>query len=82
MRNMDKTHDRSAANTPTRNPLGYALMAVGILLLGLGMPLLFAASEVSRLIGGSLGEGPVLVVLGLLVVVSGASLLAFGLRRR
>jgi uncharacterized membrane protein HdeD (DUF308 family) len=78
---MDKTTVAPAAGQ-AKNPLSYVLIALGILLLAMGVPVLFATSQVSRLIGDSLGQGPVMAVLGLVIVVSGATMLAIGLRRR
>ncbi len=79
---MEKTHTGSPMSGQARNPLAYALIAIGILLLGLGVPVLFATSQVSRFIGDTLGQGPILAIIGLFIIVSGASLLAVGLRQR
>lgn len=81
---MEETHSETSASmgAQAKNPLAYALIALGILLIGMGVPALFAASQVSRLIGDSLGQGPVLALIGLFIVVSGASMLAIGLRKR
>ena len=79
---MEKTQAGAALSGQAKNPLSYALIALGILLLGMGVPVLFATSQVSRLIGGTLGEGPILAILGLLIVISGATMLAIGLRKR
>jgi hypothetical protein len=77
---MDQTNTASSAQA--KNPLSYALIALGVLLLGVGLPVLFATSQVSKLIGDTLGQTAVLVILGLLIVVSGATMLAIGLRKR
>ncbi len=79
---MEKTHTGSPMSGQVRNPLAYALIAIGILLLALGVPVLFATSQISRLIGDTLGQGPILAIIGLFIIVSGASLLAIGLRKR
>jgi hypothetical protein len=79
---MDQTSTVSPVDGQTKNPLSYVLMALGALLLVMGLPVLFASSMVSRLVGEALGQTAMLVILGLLVVVSGATMLAIGLRRR
>ena len=79
---MDQTNSVSPVGGQTKNPLSYVLMALGALLLVMGLPVLFASSMVSRLIGDALGQTAMLVILGLLIVVSGATMLAIGLRRR
>jgi hypothetical protein len=79
---MDQTSTASPVAGQTKNPLSYALMALGALLLVMGLPVLFATSMVSRLVGDALGQTAMLVILGLLIVVSGATMLAIGLRRR
>ena len=61
---MEKTQMGSALDGQTKNPLAYALIAIGILLLGVGVPVLFATSQVSRLIGDTIGAGPMLAILG------------------
>jgi hypothetical protein len=79
---MDQTSTASPVTGQTKNPLSYVLMALGALLLLMGLPVLFATSMVSRLVGDALGQTAMLVILGLLIVVSGATMLAIGLRRR
>jgi hypothetical protein len=79
---VDKTSNLTPTPTQAKNLLNYTLVALGILLLVLGIPVLFATSEVSRIVGSSLGQGAVLAILGCVVVVSGATMVAVGLRRR
>ena len=79
---MDKTQDMSRITAHAKNPLNYVLIALGILLLVMGLPVLFATSEVSRLIGDALGQGVMLGIIGVLVAISGASMIAVGLRRQ
>jgi small neutral amino acid transporter SnatA (MarC family) len=79
---MDQSNTVSPASGQTKNPLSYALIALGALLLVVGIPVLFATSQVSRLIGDTLGQTATMVVLGLLIVVSGATMVAIGLRKR
>jgi hypothetical protein len=62
--------------------LSYVLIALGALLLVVGLPVLFATSQVSKLIGDTLGQTAMMVILGLAIVVSGATMLAIGLRKR
>ncbi|MFN8539921.1 MAG: hypothetical protein U0232_20875 [Thermomicrobiales bacterium] len=62
--------------------MSYALAALGVLLLVVGLPVLFATSQVSKLIGDTLGQTAMLVILGLVIVVAGATMLAIGLRKR
>lgn len=78
---MEEKQEAKLAQTQ-RNPLAYALIGFGILLLVIGLPSLFAASAVSKLIGAPLGDGTYMMIVGLLVLVSGATMLAIGLRRR
>lgn len=79
---MESTHDATPTRLHTRNPLNYVLIALGILLLVLGLPVLFATSAVSKMIGDALGQTVTMAILGLLIIVSGATMLAIGLRRR
>jgi hypothetical protein len=79
---MDKTTNLTSTPAQAKSVLNYSLIALGILLLVLGVPVLFATSEVSRLVGSALGQGAVLAILGCVVVVSGATMVAVGLRRR
>jgi uncharacterized membrane protein HdeD (DUF308 family) len=78
---MDQTNSVSPAGQ-TKNPLSYVLVALGALLLVMGIPVLFATSQVSKLVGDTLGQTAMLVILGLVIVVSGATMLAIGLRKR
>lgn len=79
---MEQTNTVSPVGGQAKNPLSYALLALGALLLVVGVPVLFATSMVSRLIGDALGQTAMLVILGLCIVVSGATMIAIGLRRR
>jgi hypothetical protein len=79
---MDQTSTVSSVDGQAKNPLSYVLMALGALLLVMGLPVLFATSMVSRIVGDALGQTAMLVILGLLIVVSGATMIAIGLRRR
>ncbi|MFN8516889.1 MAG: hypothetical protein U0841_30820 [Chloroflexia bacterium] len=74
--------DQSNSVSTSKNPLSYALAALGVLLLVVGLPVLFATSQVSKLIGDTLGQTAMLVILGLVIVVAGATMLAIGLRKR
>ena len=74
--------DQSNSVSTSKNPLSYALAALGVLLLVVGLPVLFATSQVSKLIGDTLGQTAMLVILGLIIVVAGATMLAIGLRKR
>lgn len=79
---MEQTNTVSHVSGQAKNPLSIALITFGALLLAVGIPVLFATSMVSRLIGEALGQTAMLVILGLCIVVSGATMLAVGLRRR
>lgn len=79
---MDKMRDATPAHVPAKNPLSYALIALGILLLAAGLPILFATSAVSKMIGAPLGDSTYMMVVGLVVMVAGSAMLAIGLRRR
>ena len=76
---MDKTHPESPQ---AKNLLNYTLIGVGILLLVMGLPVLFATSQVARFVGEGLGQGATSIILGVVIIVAGAALLAVGLRRR
>ena len=78
---MDQTNTVSSTGQ-TKNPLSYALVAIGALLLVVGLPVLFATSQVSKLIGDTLGQTALMVILGLAIVVAGATMVAIGLRKR
>ena len=79
---MDKADNLTANPAQAKKALNYVMLALGILLLVMGIPVRFATSEVSRILGSSLGQGAVLAILGCVVVVSGATMVAVGLRRR
>lgn len=79
---MDKPESMPATTGQARNPLSYTLIALGILLLVMGLPVFFATSQITRLIGDSVGQVSVLITVGLLIVVAGATSLAVGLRKR
>jgi hypothetical protein len=79
---MDQTNTVSPADGQAKNPLSYALVAFGALLLVVGLPVLFATSQISKLIGDTLGQTALMIILGLVIVVAGATMLAIGLRKR
>jgi Mn2+/Fe2+ NRAMP family transporter len=79
---MDKVDNLTTGPAQAKKALNYVMVALGIVLLVMGIPVLFATSEVSKIVGSSLGQGAVLAILGCVVVVSGATLVAVGLRRR
>ena len=80
MHTMDETH---ASPTPVqaKNPLSYTLIAIGILLLVMGVPFIFATSQITRLLGEA-GQNVTMVIVGIVIIVTGAASLAIGLRKR
>lgn len=80
MHTMDETH-ASSASGQTKNPLSYTLIALGILLLAMGVPVIFATSQITRLLGEA-GQNTTMIVVGILIVLTGAATLAIGLRKR
>lgn len=79
---MDKSESMIKPAGQAKNPLSYTLIALGVVLLGMGLPAFFATSQVTRLVGDSLAQVPVIVGMGLVIVVSGAAMIAIGLRKR
>lgn len=79
---MDKSESMVKPAGQARNPLSYTLIALGVLLLGMGLPVFFATSQITRLVGDSLAQTPVIVGMGLVIVVSGGALIAVGMRKR
>ena len=80
MHTMDETHATQAPGQ-AKNPLSYTLIALGIILLAMGVPVIFATSQITRLLGEA-GQNATMIVVGVVIILTGAAALAIGLRKR